>query len=157
VSDPAAREKVLDAGQRWLTARDAAKPRELPFGAASLVLGGAMILFAARSLAGREGARSALVQVVTVHAGVVVAAYFAMHDVTLAEMELARRWLVAGLHASPSPPPIDPERVAAAFARAWPPFMTALQTATSGLIVLALTRPRVRAFFAAASATFGEG
>ena len=44
-----------------------------------------MVLFAARSMAFREGSRSKLVQVVVVHAGIVAATFMFTRDVAYAE------------------------------------------------------------------------
>ena len=152
-----ARDAAAAAGDRWLAIKDAAKKREMPIGAASLLLGAAMVLFAARSMAGRESSRSALVQVVAVHAGLVIAAFLLTQDVTLAQSAFQMR-LSEGLTRA------DPEAMAATreilhvIERALGPISVTMDAAVSALIVLALTRPRARAFFTTtAPGPLGEG
>jgi hypothetical protein len=158
-----ARDVAFAAGERWIAAKEGAKTREMPFGAASLLLGAAMVLFAARSMAGREGSRSALVQVVVVHAGALVAAYLLTRDVALAKGAFAAR-LNEGLSAEMLRGLNDPgtaERVAALrplVERSLGPLALFLNVVFSALIITALTRPRARAFFhQPAAGPLGEG
>ncbi len=136
--------------------KEGARRREMPLGAASLLLGGAMVLLAARSMAGREGSRSALVQVVVVHAGLIVAAFVLLKDVAVAEAAFQAR-LVEGLNAAMIQRLGDPEAMRRSQALT-PIFGLLMQGSFSALIVLALTRPRARAFFREApSGPLGEG
>ncbi len=147
-----AREAAFAAGEHWLQVKESAERREMPFGVASLLLGGAMVLFAARSMAFREGSRSKLVQVVVVHAGIVAAAFLCSQDVAAAEAAFHTR-LSVGLSAAMTHSFGDPEAVRRAEAlmpfveRALGPLSLLMSIAFSGLIVVALTRPRARAFF----------
>ena len=143
------RDAAVAAGESWIAARDAAKRREMPFGAAALLLGGVMVLFAARSMAGREGSRSALVQIVVVHAAVACAAFVLTRDVSLARSTFQTRFAEATMaHRGGNPAAI--EKAQAMLERMEPvtPVLgLVMSTAFSALIVLALTRPRARAFF----------
>ena len=154
-----AREAVAAAGERWLTVKEAARNREMPFGAASLLLGAVMVLFSARSMAGREGARSGLVQIVVVHAGVIVAGFLMTRDVTLASIEFQMRVSEGITRGLSDPAALDSVRpYLHVIERLIGPFAVFVRTAFAGLIVLALTRPRSRAFFTqAAPGPLGEG
>jgi len=151
-----AREAAFAAGEHWIAVKEAAGRREMPFGALSLLLGGAMVLLAARSMAGREGSRNALVQVVVVHAGVIIAAFVATKDVLLAEAAFQIRFL-EGVKASSLERLGDPDakhRVELML----PMSGLVMSLSFSALIVLALTRPRARAFFREhASGPLSEG
>jgi hypothetical protein len=157
-TDPHAREVILAATEQYVAKMDAARQRQFPIAIASILLGGAMILFAARSMAGREGARSALVQVVGVHAAVVVAGFLLTSQVTRARFELDQRIGEERVRRSfgiTQPPEAD--AMGKALVRVWPGFEVFLRTLASGLIIVALTRPRSRAFFEAATSQLGEG
>jgi hypothetical protein len=152
-----ARDDASKAGDRWLALKDGEKQREMPIGAASLLLGAAMVIFAARSMAGREGSRSALVQIVVVHAGLVVAASLLTRNVMVAQGDFLMKLGEGNM------PRVDAETMAATreilpyFERALVPISAAMDAALSALIVLALTRPRARAFFTTAQGPLGEG
>jgi hypothetical protein len=159
ITDTAARDAAIAAGDRWLAVRDEERGKEFPVGVASLLLGAVMVLFAARSMAGREGARSKLVQVVLVHAGLVVAGFGLTTQAARAEVEFHLRVSEAQTHV-----PADPVATQRAreymeiIAPAVAPLFVAIRTLMSGLIILALTRPRSRAFFSeAAPGPLGEG
>jgi len=154
-NDSSARDAITALADRWIALKDASKKREYPLGVASLLLGGAMILFAARSMAGREGARSALVQVVFVHAGVVVAWYLLTTDATRAYAFFDQALQQA--RARQAGVPITPhwERAYQAVARLGPAIAIGVRSIASGLIVLALTRPRARAFFESVPSQLG--
>jgi hypothetical protein len=66
-----------------------AKKREFPLAVGTLVLGGAMVAMAARSMSGREAARGALVQVTIARAMLVGAAFVLTADVRAAEFAVA--------------------------------------------------------------------
>jgi hypothetical protein len=145
-----ARDAAFAAGQRWITAREGAEKRELPFGVASLLLGGAMVFFAARSMAFREGSRSKLVQIVVVHAAASAAGFLCMQDVGAAETAFK---LSLGMGSFVTRGIGDAETIQRtrdmlpAMERAAGPLALVMSIAVSGLIVIALTRPRARAFF----------
>jgi hypothetical protein len=157
------RDAAYAAGEQWIAVTEAAERRQLPFGAASLLLGAAMVLLAARSMAGRDGSRRALVQVVAVHAGVLVAGFLLNQDVARAESAFQLRRAQGGNPAMTSTL-VDPVARQGAevgtriLEHALAPIGILMQTAVSSLIVIALTRPRARAFFReAASGPLGEG
>jgi hypothetical protein len=157
VNDTTARESIIALAERWIAAKDGLRKREYPLGIASLLLGGAMILFSARSMAGREGARSALIQVVVVHAGVVLAWYWLASDDMRAFAlfdEARQEALLRQAGASITP---DLERLYRIAGRIAPAVAVGVQSVASALIVLALTRPRVRAFFESMPSQLGEG
>jgi hypothetical protein len=160
IPDTKLRDVAVAAGEHWLAAKQSSQGRELPIGVATLLLGAAMVLLSARSMTGREGARSALVQVVLVHAGVVIAGFFLTMSVARASAEF-QKYLVEGAAAQGINDPTLQARVDHMYdwvSRASVPFGIAVQTIFSGLIVLALTRPRVRAFFPASPpGPLGEG
>ena len=147
-----AREAAFAAGEQWVAVREGAKKREMPFGAASLLLGAAMVLLAARSMAGREGSRRALIQVVVVHAAVMTGAYFWTKDVAAAEVAFSAR-LGEGVTAAMTSSFPDPatrqgaEALRPIIEHALAPLTLLMGMAFSALIVVALTRPRARAFF----------
>jgi hypothetical protein len=159
VTDSTAREAILAAAAHLADVMDAARARAMPLGIAAILLGGAMLLFAARSMAGREGSRSALVQVLGVHAAVVVTGLALTAPVARAQFEVwnrisdARIKVLLGI-TQPQP---ESQKMAEAFARVSPGVDAFMEIAFSGLIILALTRPRSRAFFEAATSRFGQG
>ena len=157
VHDGKTRESITSLADRWVALKDASKGREYPLGVASLLLGGAMILFAARSMAGREGARSALIQVVLVHGGVVVAWYLLTMDATRAWVTFAEAIHEALARLAGEKIPPEWERASQAAARLGPAIAIAVRSVASGLIILALTRPRARAFFESVPPQLGEG
>jgi hypothetical protein len=108
-------------------------------------------------MAGREGARQALVQVVFVHAGLVVASYVLTTESTFAWTQFQQAFSDALARDKGMVVPPDAERALHAFARVWPAFATGLGSLASAFIVLALTRPRARAFFESVPPQLGEG
>ena len=167
LTDPIVNAEALEAafaaGEQWLAVKDSAKKREMPFGAASMLLGGAMVLLAARSMAGREGSRRALVQVIVAHAGVMIAAFLYTRDVTFAEAAFEMRLrespnlaMQSGLSDAAAREGV--EAVRPIVERSVGPLVLLIRSVFSTLIVLALTRPRARAFFReAAPGPLGEG
>jgi hypothetical protein len=145
IPDTSLRDVAVAAGEKWLATWNATRDRQMPIGLGSMILGAAMVLFAARSMAGREGARSALVQVVLVHAGLVVGGYFLTAAAARAEVEFHLR-LTEGLTQSANDPEVR-ERADQVLRVIFAPLTLVMQTTLSAFIVLALTRPRARAFF----------
>ena len=89
ISDPARPLPRSSRGSKPTSAAlDAAKPRGWPVAVATLLLGGAMVLFSMRALGGSGGARAALVQIVVAQAGVNAASYWLLRDV----MDADTRW-----------------------------------------------------------------
>jgi hypothetical protein len=112
--------------------RGQAREREFPLGVATLLLGGAMVALAARSMAGREGARGALVQVTLARAGLVVVTFLLLPDVRAAAFAVAAGvgYFLMGV--------------------------MAFEAVSCLLVVVALTREGSRAFFRAAEASVWE-
>jgi len=156
IPDTSMRDVAVAAGEKWLAMWNATRDRQMPIGVGSMILGAAMVLFAARSMAGREGARSALVQVVLVHAGLVVAGYFLTSAAVRAEVEFHLR-LTEGLAQTTNDPAVR-ERADEVLRAVFAPLTLVIQTTLSAFIVLSLTRPRARAFFhQAPSGPLGQG
>jgi hypothetical protein len=78
-----------ERAERLNDVHERAKRREFPLAVGTLVLGGAMVAMAARSMSGREGARGALVQVTLARAALVGTAYLLTADVRAAEFAIA--------------------------------------------------------------------
>jgi hypothetical protein len=125
-----AHDETMARLEPWKQALDHAKSRVFPLSAATLVLGGAMVVFAARAMAGRARARDLLIQVACVQAAVAILTYVLTPDVRAAESQVERD---AGY--------------GEVFRRYAPPAVLAIRTLASALIVLALTRPKARAYF----------
>jgi len=142
------REAVDKITQRYVSVLEGAKTRMFPLAIASLLLGSVMWGLAAGAMAGRNGARSALLQVMAVHALVLVLAFAITPDVRAATVE-AR----VGLLGLVPEPKTSAERDAQKWVRAhlWavPAAFTAVQLIGYGLVLLALTRRRTREFFEA--------
>lgn len=144
------REAAIAAGEHLVAVMESAEHRLMPFGVASLLLGGAMILFAARSMGFREGSRSKLVQVLVVHAGIVVAAFLCSRDVTAAETAFWASFVRGAVmtHGLGDAEKLQQAQAAvSSVVRTVAPLRLLLSVAFSGLIVIALTRPSARAFF----------
>jgi hypothetical protein len=158
LTDVQSREQVIALGSRYVEVMDAAKNRALPLGIASLLLGMAMVLLSVRSMMGQGGARRALVQVVAVHAALLVLAYFLTADVRVADLAFRKAIAVAQMREQrPDAGSVaQMESVAGALAKVIPPLQLAFRTLASALIVLALTRPRARAFFEPAAGSLSE-
>ncbi len=138
LADDAQREQVASRIEHYFTVMDGARRRVLPLSIAALLLGAAMVALSARAMSGRPGARSGLVQVTVVQAALAVLTYALTPDVRRAEFEvnaaLSYGWL--GRYA--------------------PPVILAMRSFASALVVVALTRPRSRAFFDAAPGSVSE-
>lgn len=139
------RAHLKEAGTRCLVATDNAKGRIFPLGVASFLLGAAIVVFAARAMAGRKSARALLVQLVLVQALFVGVAEFATRDVKreCAEVTLARMRMN-----------LDPAQKEKVLDRIPPEMLTmglivgfALRTTVAALVVLSLTRSRTLAWF----------
>jgi hypothetical protein len=157
IRDDADRAEVEALYKRFIDVADGARGRGVPLAAATFVLGAALLAFAARGLAGRTNARSALIQVVSAQAILVVATWFVMRDVSEAELD----WHLARTLAQQREalPPDELAKVAPVVRDArhyGGPAWLVIRTVASALIVVALTRRRSRAFFDAASAPAPE-
>jgi hypothetical protein len=134
-------ERFVDANDRALfrersehfnEVREQARDRDFPLGVATLLLGGAMVAMAARSMAGREGARGALVQVALVRAALVVLTFLLLPDVRAAAFAVAAGvgYFLVGV--------------------------MVLEAVSCLLVVIALTREGSLAFFRAAEGSVWE-
>lgn len=153
VTDAADREHVESVYQRFVEISDAQRGRGVPLAAATFVLGAALLALASRGLGGKGNTRSALMQVVGAQAIVVALTYFAMRDTRNAELDWdMERTLV---HERATKPAEQVEQVVVpslrVFRRYAPGGWLALRTLASALILLALSRPRSRAFFEASA------
>jgi hypothetical protein len=125
--------------------------------AATFVLGAAVLALASRGLAGRSNTRAALMQVVLAQAIVVAASQFVTRDMWNAEDDF--RYETAAIHQRERTPPEQHPQLEATWRwmRRWvPPGWLTFRTVASLLIVVALSRPRARAFFDAASPSVSE-
>ncbi len=151
IRDDADRARVEALFQRFVDAAARARGRALPMAAATFVLGAALLSLATRGLGGRSNTRSALMQVVTVQAVVVVLGYFVTREMLDAESDW--QYEVALVHQRERVPAEQLAEITPTLRvmQRWaPPAWLALRTFASVLIVFALTRPRAREFFDAA-------
>jgi hypothetical protein len=137
---------------------DAEKSRGWPIAVATLLLGGAMIVFSMRALGGSAGARAALVQIVVAQAGLNVASYWLLRDVQNAEVAVGVARQVATIHENVTDHERADEmlRATRASARIVNPLALFLGTLASALVVVALTRRRSRDFFEGATPAVEE-
>ncbi len=143
--------------QRFVDASDDARGRAFPLAAATFVLGAALLALAARGLAGRSNNRSALMQVVSAQAIVMVASYFLTRDMLHAEADL--QYGVVLMQQREHLPAHKHEPAAAvlgAMRRYGTPGWLVFRTVASALIVVALSRPRARDFFETAGRPVSE-
>jgi hypothetical protein len=148
IRDDADRARVEELFQRFVDAAARARGKALPLATATFVLGAALLSLATRGLGGRSNTRSALMQVVTVQAVVVVMSYFVTREMLQAEADW--QYEAALVHQRER---VSPEQLAEitptlrSIQRWAPPAWLSLRTVASLLIVFALTRPRAREFF----------
>jgi|GEM_PF-1377359 len=152
---------VAARAQQYVHAFDAAEPRGYPLAVAALLLGGAVAFFAMRAMSGTSGssaARSALVQVVLAQAALGLGSYWLLRDVYHAKLQLTDAQLAAAMREQITDPQVADQfvRIDAKMIRVFVPVLIGLQTLTSALIVVALTRRRSRDFFEAAAAALEE-
>jgi hypothetical protein len=144
--------------QRFAEVADEARKRAFPMAAATWVLGAALLALAARGLAGKSNTRGALVQVIIAQAAVVVATYFVTPDVRNAELDWEVERTLIHQHETLSSEKYEQTvPMMRAIRRFGAPGWLAWRTLVSALIVVALTRPRSRAFFEGAGRTVSEG
>jgi hypothetical protein len=148
IHDDDARGRAEALYQRFVDVAEGARGRAIPMAAATFVLGAALLALAARGLAGKSNARSALMQVVAAQAIVVGANYFVTRDMRNAELD----WQFSrSLSLQRESLPADQYRDVAAtvdtLRRYAPPTWLVVRSLASVLIIVALSRPRVRQFF----------
>jgi hypothetical protein len=117
-----------------------------------------MVAFAARSMAGRQAARSGLMQVLVAQAALVVLAFFLTRDVERAETDLQSTVFTAQLRETAQDPQMV-EQVLPFYTHvlaAKPAIWLVVRTTATALILIALTRLRARAFFEAAEARWSS-
>jgi hypothetical protein len=152
------RAAIVARATAFEAALDAVKMWGWPIAVAGIVLGSAMFIFAMRGLAGSSAARTMLVQIVIVQAGVNIAEPWLLRGVDEAKLGLSEAVYTAYLREN-VPEWNHPEARSAAGAAMWRtahPFSLAAQTLLSALIVVALTRRRAREFFDASAEALGE-
>ncbi len=143
--------------QRFIDVADNYRNRAIPMAAATFVLGAALLALAARGLAGKSNTRSALMQVVTAQAVLVVASYFVTRPIFEAETDW--QYELVRIQQRERMPPEQFEHVVPTLRamRRWvPPGWLVIRTVASAMILVALTRPRVREFYEAAARPVSE-
>lgn len=158
ITDPSDRAAVQAATEAYVRAIDLAKPRGWPISVASLLLGGAMVVFAMRALGGSAGARAALLQLVVAQAGLNAASHWLLRDVLDAEVGMGVAHQAAGVHEAIRDRALadDTLRRTHTVAGIVNPLKLVLSTLGSALVVVALTRRRARDFFEASTAALEE-
>jgi hypothetical protein len=158
ISDAADRAAVEARVDAFVHTLDAAKSRGWPMAVASLLLGGAMVMFAMRALGGSRGARSVLVQLVVAQGGLNLASYWVLRDVMEADTRYQEARQVAYAHdrIADRAEADDALRATLAIVRIKNPVGLVLSALGSALVVVALTRQRSRDFFDAASTALEE-
>jgi hypothetical protein len=155
LKDPAHQAAVEQAGQRWLQVLDEEKGRVFPLAAGELVLGLAAFFLAAGAMAGRDGARRALVQVLIAQAALVVTTHAMTPRVRAAQIELVRTARNAQLEEADPVKAAEVRTTDELVMPLLPAFewgIVAGRTFVAALVLLALTRRRVREHFEAMSA-----
>lgn len=150
---------VASTFQKMLTSLDEERPRAFPLSVAELVLGIAVFVFAAAAMTGRGGARRALVQLMVAQTVLVCALFFVQPKFRLAETE----WLVAQqtgqmLEKGQPEAEVRPQMAALrVFRRGLAVALLVVRTSVAGLVLLALTRQRARAYYDAQGEREAEG
>ncbi len=157
IQDGAARAQAEAAYVDMLDVFGATRNRTVPLASATFVLGAALLVLASRGLGGRRGSRSLLVQVVSAQAVVAFATYFLTRDVRAAERHWEHTTRTA-LQEQAFPPEwrARAESIEDFKIRLEAPLSLAARILSSALVVLALTRPRSRAFFDAEGTPVSE-
>lgn len=130
LKDDAVRARATAIIEEFIRTKDAARSRIFPLHIASFLLGITMVVLTLRTMGGRSGARTALVQVVTVRTAVRVAGYFLTADTRAIEIQLAQA--IGNLNQN--------------VARLIDPTSLVFDVLTSSFILVALTRPSARAW-----------
>jgi hypothetical protein len=158
ISDDADRAAVQARFDAYVAALDGAKARGWPLAVAALILGGAIVVFATRTIAGSRSGRAALLQLIFAQAGLTAASTWLMRDVDQAELRFKKASQAALLHES-TMERREADRYTSMFeqiSNAWTPVVLALRTLGSAFVLVALTRRRARHFFDAAAAAVEE-
>jgi hypothetical protein len=158
IADEGDRSAVISRFQALLQALDVAKARGWPLAVADLVLGGAILATAMRSL-GRGGtARRVLIQALVAQAVVTGLSYVLLRDVFEALLRLSVAKKSAELHETINDRPRADEmlRTFSHVARVATPIEFAIRTLGGALIIVALTRRRSRDFLDSSGKAVGE-
>ena len=126
ITDEHERELAVSRAESAIRELDAVKSRGWPLAVATILVGGATMLFAMRALGGNGSARAALVQLVVAQAGVGVGGHFVLRQV------------------------LEPDLRAASGV------VLALRTLASALVVVGLTRRGSREYFDSITAAVEE-
>lgn len=159
ITDEADRAAVVARAQDYFASLDASKSRAWPLAVAGLLLGSAIIVFAMRAISGRGAARTALVQLVVVQAGLSVASDVLLRDQRTALLRITEAQQAAKAHEQ-VPDRSQGDAMAHAVYRAentLMPILYVLRTLGSALVVVGLTRRRSREFFDAAADPVEDG
>lgn len=144
---------------RLLGAMEQERSKLFPLAAGELVLGLALFMLAIFAMAGRGGARPAVVQLVVAQAALVVAMHVMTPKTRAAEVDLGLAVKSAQLRESGTDPHVVDD--AASTYRHIEPYLGAVKlgvrTALALLVIVALTRARTRAFYEARSERPNEG
>jgi hypothetical protein len=145
------REAARASYERYTAVLEAAKKRQFPIGIAEFLLGAAILALTIRAIAGRNGARTLLVQIMAAQAALVLVGYFLTGDVRNA-------WLSHyGFTGHLMSPPDSIERalwhpgMIEAFAGATWSAWIGVRSLLSVIAVVALTRQRTLDFFEASA------
>jgi hypothetical protein len=150
---------VATTFQKMVGALDEERPRAFPLAVGELVLGIAVFVFAAAAMTGRGGARRALVQLMVAETALVCALFFVTPKFRAAETE----WLVAQqtgqmLEKGQTEADVRPQMAALrVFRRGLAVALLVVRTSVAGLVLLALTRQRARAYYDAQGEREAEG
>jgi hypothetical protein len=157
IADDADRAAVVARFQAYLQTLDAAKTRGWPLAVASLLLGGAILIAAVRTLGGSGSARRVLVQLVIAQAGTTALSYWLMRDAFEVYLRFVDASQSAELHERISDRPRADEkaRTGSHALRVATPIVFALRTLGSVFIVIALTRRRSRELLDSANEAIG--
>ncbi len=144
------RKAVSAALDRMVTAMNSERARAFPLAIGELVLGVAMFVFAAAAINGRGGARRALVQITVAQMLLVAAIFFATPKSRAADIAFRGEVAAAKMVEAGQPRPEVRDRTLPALRVFWQGTSIAalaLRAVIAGLIVVALTRPRSRAYY----------
>jgi hypothetical protein len=155
IADEHDRALVVARTEAVIRSLDAAKSRGWPLAVATLLIGGATLLFAMRALGGSSGARAALVQLVLAQAAVGVAGHWLLRDVIEADLRWREAMRGAEEHAG-GLTPVQPPLSTMAVLRAASTMILVLRTLGSALVVIGLTRRGSREYFDATAPAVEE-
>jgi hypothetical protein len=155
IADEHDRALVVSRTEAVIHALDAAKSRGWPLAVATLLVGGATLLFAMRALGGSAGARAALVQLVVAQAGIAIAGHYLLRDFIEADLRWREAEQAAQEHATGTAP-VQPPVSTMTVLRAASTMVLVLRTLGSALVVIGLTRRGSRDYFEATAAAVEE-